>query len=162
MSSGMRSWALTPPRTASCPHAAFQVEQNRNVAAMRWRGGLGSLLLRECPLTSCCPSSCSCRVGLHSAPLFLLCNLSLCSYRVGLLFIPSIRVVAEGLGVAVVVVARFLGGALSSFFLRLSKSSSWSLLGFEPNAGRLGPPPGRDFSRSVQTASGRRSRARRR
>jgi len=29
--------ALTPPRTASCPNAPFQVEQNRKRAAMRWR-----------------------------------------------------------------------------------------------------------------------------
>jgi hypothetical protein len=31
----------TPPRTASRHNAPFQVEQNRNMAAMRWRGLLG-------------------------------------------------------------------------------------------------------------------------
>ena len=30
--------ALTPPRTASGHNAAFQLQQNPNVAAMRWRG----------------------------------------------------------------------------------------------------------------------------
>ena|SRR5437763_139135 len=29
-----------PPRAASGPTETFQIQQNRNVAAMRWRGGL--------------------------------------------------------------------------------------------------------------------------
>ena len=34
---------LTFPRTASGPHTAFQLKQNRNRAAMRWRAWLASL-----------------------------------------------------------------------------------------------------------------------
>ncbi len=40
---------LTLPRTASGQNAPFQVQQNPNVAAMRWRGGLGGFTPRRFP-----------------------------------------------------------------------------------------------------------------
>ncbi len=64
--------SLTPPRTASGQTAALRCFHIPNVAAMRWRGGLGSFLLRDCSLTLCCLSSCSFCLSLHSVLLFLL------------------------------------------------------------------------------------------
>jgi len=64
---------------------------------MRWRGGLGSFLLRRCSLTSCFFSSCSCRLRLCTAPLFLPWKLSLCSFRFGYHSVPSFAMSAAGL-----------------------------------------------------------------
>lgn len=91
---------------------------------MRWRGQLGSFLLRDCSLTLCNLSSCSCRVGLHSALLFLLWKLSLCSFRFGFYSVPSFPVIARGFGVVVAIVAGFPGGASSFSIVQPSLVSS--------------------------------------
>ena len=64
--------SLTLPRTASGPHAAFRLIQNRQRAAMRWRDGLGSFSPRDCSLTFYYFSLCSFCLGLHSTSLSLL------------------------------------------------------------------------------------------
>jgi hypothetical protein len=64
---------------------------------MRWRGGLGSFILRDCSLTSCNLSLCSCDVGLCAVPLFLIRNLSLYSRRFSCHTVPSFTVSAVGL-----------------------------------------------------------------
>ena len=132
----------------------------RKRAAVTSTGGLGSFLQRDCSLTFYNRLSCFCRAVFYSAPLFLLWNLSLRSCHFGLHSMPSLPVVAEGFGAVVAVVVEFPGGTLSLTFTRPSESSPWSSLGCEPNARRLGPPPRRVLTRSVQTANGRRSRAR--
>jgi len=87
--------SLTPPRTASGPTVPIRFKQSRTRAAMRWRGGLGSSLPRDCSLTSCNCSPCSRRVGFHFVPLFLLCYLSLCSWRFDFHSLPSSLVVGR-------------------------------------------------------------------
>ena len=102
---------------------------------MRWRGGLGSFLWRDCSLTFCNLSSCFCHFGLHSASVFLLWNLSLRSFRCGLHSVPSFLVVAarvRGCGCCRCRVPRrgfvfFLCAAIREFPVVSS-------LGFEPNA----------------------------
>jgi hypothetical protein len=54
--------SLTLAVTASCPHAAFQVQQNRNRAAMRWNGWLGALVY---PRALLCPTSPEQHLGAH-------------------------------------------------------------------------------------------------
>ena len=109
--------SLTPPRTARGPTVAFRLLQSRQRAAMRWRGGLGSSLLRDYSLTLCHCSFVPATLAStpHSSSFFEIAH-----------FVPAASAVTPcphslwlrwGSGVGVVVVAEFPGGALSLFLL---------------------------------------------
>ena len=141
---------LRPARRAERPRAPraartenFQFMQSRQRAAMRWRGGLGSSLLRDCSLTFCNLSLCSRCLSFHSASLSFfrtfrgapLASPSIPRLRsvfgpchVGPFAsasIPCFRASwLRGLGVVVVVVVAFPGGALAFSFVQPSKNSS--------------------------------------
>ena len=64
---------------------------------MRWRGWLGSSVLRDWFLTPCNLSFCSCCFGFYSAPFLLLRSLSPCSCRFGFYSVPSFPMFVAGI-----------------------------------------------------------------
>jgi hypothetical protein len=134
---GLRENPLTPPRTASCPHATVRLFHIRNRTVMRWHGGFGSVSLRDCSLTLCHRSFVPATSAStpHSSSFFEIYH-----------FVPSASACTPYLrspspwrssGVGVVVVAGFFWWGfvfLSSFFIRPFKSSSCFSFRVEPNA----------------------------